>query len=307
MRPASRSTYVVQPGDTLWRIAEAAYGDPHAAGAIARANQVPKTGLILVGQRLRLPALGGHDDHALGHHARHSQGQAAPYAAPAGEPAIEDALIWSAPSVIPGRRMAVPVGLKRDLSFLKSRAIGPGYEVEYQLKGELALIPKNGIGLAFDISRFADPELAWELEPRLRGAFALAGASASFRRGAGDSFDFSCAYTVASTVNNRPFQNLKAEVISPMQARLTLEPQPVKGELDGCEYEGTIGFEATITVVPPGRQFEPARIPAFAPASRAAAVRAAAAGLLVVIISVGGEIMELVEALGPDVIPVFAL
>jgi len=49
--------HVVRPGDTLWRIAADALGDPHRWPELYRANrdQIADPAVIFPGQRLRIP------------------------------------------------------------------------------------------------------------------------------------------------------------------------------------------------------------------------------------------------------------
>ena len=56
LKPAGK-TYVVQPGDTLAKIAKAQYGDASRWPEIHEANkdQIPDPNLIQVGQKLRIP------------------------------------------------------------------------------------------------------------------------------------------------------------------------------------------------------------------------------------------------------------
>ena len=49
------ATYVVQPGDTLWRISRQ-FGT--TVDAIVRANNIPNPNLIYVGQVLEIPGVG---------------------------------------------------------------------------------------------------------------------------------------------------------------------------------------------------------------------------------------------------------
>ncbi|HEX7017808.1 MAG TPA: LysM peptidoglycan-binding domain-containing protein [Patescibacteria group bacterium] len=48
-------TYVVQPGDSSWRIAEAFYGDPHLYPEIEKANNLSPDQDLEVGQELSIP------------------------------------------------------------------------------------------------------------------------------------------------------------------------------------------------------------------------------------------------------------
>lgn len=50
-------TYVVQPGDSTWRIAEAFYDDPMKYPEIEKANQLPADQGLEVGQELTIPKL----------------------------------------------------------------------------------------------------------------------------------------------------------------------------------------------------------------------------------------------------------
>ena len=54
--PGGFTTYTVQSGDTLSRIAQKLYGDPHQYPLIQKANNLPD-GRIWVGQVLIIPAL----------------------------------------------------------------------------------------------------------------------------------------------------------------------------------------------------------------------------------------------------------
>lgn len=56
--PADLTTYTVQPGDSLARIAQQFYGDPHQYPVIQKANNLPD-GRIWVGQVLIIPAVEG--------------------------------------------------------------------------------------------------------------------------------------------------------------------------------------------------------------------------------------------------------
>ena len=49
------TTYVVQPGDSLARIAHKVYGDPHKYPQIQKANKLADLGQIWVGQVLIVP------------------------------------------------------------------------------------------------------------------------------------------------------------------------------------------------------------------------------------------------------------
>ena len=53
------TTYTVQRGDTLARIAQRVYGDPYQYPLIQRANNISDPGRIWVGQVLVIPSLGG--------------------------------------------------------------------------------------------------------------------------------------------------------------------------------------------------------------------------------------------------------
>lgn len=52
------STYVVQAGDDLWKIAEEAYNDGYKWTEIAKANNITDPGMISTGQKLSIPTLG---------------------------------------------------------------------------------------------------------------------------------------------------------------------------------------------------------------------------------------------------------
>lgn len=49
-------TYIVQPGDSLWKLAEEWFDDGYAYVNIARANDLPINSWLEVGQELRMPA-----------------------------------------------------------------------------------------------------------------------------------------------------------------------------------------------------------------------------------------------------------
>ncbi len=53
--PPAPRTYTVEPGDTLWAIAERFYGDGNAYGRIAGANGIDNPDLINAGQVLTIP------------------------------------------------------------------------------------------------------------------------------------------------------------------------------------------------------------------------------------------------------------
>jgi len=57
--PAPVTTYTVQRGDTLGRIAQKFYGDPHKYPLIQEANNIVDAGRIWVGQPLTIPPLPG--------------------------------------------------------------------------------------------------------------------------------------------------------------------------------------------------------------------------------------------------------
>lgn len=52
------STYIVQPGDTLWSIARRLYGNPLLYTQVAEANSLSNPDLIRPGQRLTIPERG---------------------------------------------------------------------------------------------------------------------------------------------------------------------------------------------------------------------------------------------------------
>ena len=54
--PVAESDYVVAAGDCLWNLAARFYGKPLEWKRIAEANGLRNPGLILIGQRLRIPA-----------------------------------------------------------------------------------------------------------------------------------------------------------------------------------------------------------------------------------------------------------
>lgn len=54
--PKAGSTYVVQSGDDLWKIAEKAYNDGYKWTEIAKANNITDPGMISAGQKLSIPA-----------------------------------------------------------------------------------------------------------------------------------------------------------------------------------------------------------------------------------------------------------
>lgn len=47
--------YVIQPGDTMWRISATLIGDPKAYHTLAQTNEIENPDLIFPGQRLRMP------------------------------------------------------------------------------------------------------------------------------------------------------------------------------------------------------------------------------------------------------------
>ena len=49
-------TYVVQKGDSLWKLAEAWFGDGYQYLQIARANDLPQNARLEIGQQLRMPS-----------------------------------------------------------------------------------------------------------------------------------------------------------------------------------------------------------------------------------------------------------
>lgn len=55
-RAPSGSGYVIQPGDTLWKISAATLGDPKAYGQLAKANGIQDPDLIYPGKALNVPA-----------------------------------------------------------------------------------------------------------------------------------------------------------------------------------------------------------------------------------------------------------
>lgn len=48
-------TYIIQPGDTMWKISESLVGDPHAYRLLAISNEIGDPDLIFPGQRLVVP------------------------------------------------------------------------------------------------------------------------------------------------------------------------------------------------------------------------------------------------------------
>ncbi len=52
----AETTYIVVAGDCLWNLAGRFYGDCTRWGRIAEANALPNPNLILIGQRLHIPA-----------------------------------------------------------------------------------------------------------------------------------------------------------------------------------------------------------------------------------------------------------
>lgn len=61
--PAGGSTYTVEDGDTLWKIAEKAYGDGYQWTVIADANGIDRNNAsVEVGNELMIPAIGGPED-----------------------------------------------------------------------------------------------------------------------------------------------------------------------------------------------------------------------------------------------------
>jgi len=57
--PPAETTYVVQPGDTLWSIAQQLYGDGKLWEVIHEANRdrIPSVSAMKVGTELRIPAV----------------------------------------------------------------------------------------------------------------------------------------------------------------------------------------------------------------------------------------------------------
>ena len=53
----SKGKYVVTKGDSLWKIAQAAYGDGYKWSEIAKENNLSNPGLLAVGQELKMPQI----------------------------------------------------------------------------------------------------------------------------------------------------------------------------------------------------------------------------------------------------------
>lgn len=49
------TSYVIQPGDTMWRISGTLLGDPRSFRSLAEANDIEDPDRIYPGQRLRIP------------------------------------------------------------------------------------------------------------------------------------------------------------------------------------------------------------------------------------------------------------
>jgi LysM repeat protein len=275
------SNYVVKPGDTLWAIAERTYGSGYYWTEIEKANKAAvssKGNFILAGVPLKLPVI-----------------------EVVSEKCVQPALIQktqSAPK--PANKTARPVAtpiVEIDLEKSKSQTTTykqPGMTViiTTTLKGSLKAQKPGIIPATFNLRTY-ETEIANGAQP-FQTSFKLKGLN----------FE---GISIGSNVTGTSWSS-KISFGRTLNPKLTLAPKAVKFKNKGIIYEGEVGLEIEVQVIPDKPKAQPQPVPVtelvsewFRENGRALAGGAliVAAGALIVV-TIGEDIVTLGAGIADD-------
>lgn len=274
-------SYLVQSGDTLWDIAERTYGSGYYWTEIEKANKsavASKGNFILAGVPLNLPVIDVVPDRCV-------QPVIIQKPKPAPKPAQKRA-----------RPVATPI-VEIDLEKSKSQTTTyrqPGMTViiTTTLKGALKAQKPGVIPASFNLRTY-ETEIANGAKP-FQTSFKLKGLS----------FD---SISIGSNVTGTTWSS-KISFGRTLNPKLTLAPKAVKFKNKGIIYEGSVGLDIEVQVIPDKPKVQPKPVPVtdvvfdwFAENGRALAGGAliVAAGALIVV-TIGEDIVTLGAGIADD-------
>ncbi|MEO0766676.1 MAG: LysM peptidoglycan-binding domain-containing protein [Pseudomonadota bacterium] len=274
-------SYQVKSGDTLWDIAERTYGSGYYWTEIEKANKAAvssKGNFILAGVPLSLPVIEVVPDKCV-------QPVTIQKPKPAPKPAAKRA-----------RPVATPI-VEIDLEKSKSQVTTykkPGMTiiVTTTLKGALKAQKPGIIPVSFNLRTY-ETEIANGAKP-FQTSFKLKGLSEG-------------TISIGSNVTGTTWSS-KISFGRTLNPKLTLAPKPVKFKNKGIIYEGSVGLEIEVQVIPDKPKVQPQPIPVgdqVAEWFRENGRTLAGAGLIVaagalIVVTIGEDIVTLGAGIADD-------
>lgn len=225
--------YRVRKGDSLWSIAQRFYGDPTVWPQISAANNLPQSGLILVGMSLTLPDM-----------PQQPQYSNPPASAPGS--AISSAFS-------PTLAKSVYYQLTYDLGTIPiTTVILPTGTITLSFSGEIALgknramnsldFSANGIGVSSGVNIPSNLQKQYGTE--------IGNLAKAKLLPQGDSFEVTSGFYTAAKFNDKIVA--KSQFIpTPTGFIYTLAPAPIQGTDGDFYFQGTLGFTLEIQNQPP--------------------------------------------------------
>ena len=227
-------TYMVKPGDTLWAIAERVYGSGYYWTVIEKANTAAvssKGNFILAGVPLSIPAIDIVPEKSV-------QPVVIQKPKPAPKPASKRA-----------RPVATPI-VEIDLEKSKSQKTvfkQPGMTVimTTTLKGSLKAQKPGILPVSFNLRTY-ETEIANGAKP-FQTSFKLKGFSMD-------------SISIGSNVTGTTWTS-KITFTKTLSTKLTMAPKPLKFKNKGIVYEGNVGLELEIQMIPDKPKVQPKPVP----------------------------------------------
>ena len=286
------STYRVRKGDSLWTISEYEYGEGKYWPEIATANRIPKPSLLLAGQILKMPEIGGSSP-TIHHHRSHRV------------PVSPNAGLLR--PIDNGKALARPLrypAFKYDLEKLPPFVQEvPPVEYKLKLKGELTLQSKSTIpdvvlvrgGVETKYVELKRTEMVLkcktETDTKLNQFFSTPKIKYNPKS---RSVEVGYEFGVATKLQGGAFVSSKFTLL-PNGFKYTYEVTDIKGEFNNFSFDGSFGYELEITQKASPRRTVPAYEPVTDPVPNDWIIigfKAAAVALVV------GTIVEDVVTLG---------
>jgi hypothetical protein len=307
----------VRRGDSLSKIAQLFYGDLHGWKVIAQANGLRHPYLIIPGMTLTIPRAMGRANTVHGPEIAANVARPTSPGLSTATGRIPNSPALSHPGAIPP--MLLPratlvqyprIPFKLDECTKPIEYFDPPLHVKLQFTGELTLKKEGDIGsLTFTKSGFAGAtiktpngtyeldtkgKLGAEIKSQYQTKLADFTSGVTFDRKGGE-VAVSCKLSIAAKVNGRVFATQSYQPILG-GIRYTYEPQPIKGESDGYEFEGKVGYVLEIRIDRTAGDESP--VPVLVPSEISVVLGAAAVAVVVVVLLPEELVVGAVAAVG---------
>jgi hypothetical protein len=316
LRNPHRTDYTVEKGESLWSIATAQYGDGFFWREIAAANQLKSPGLILVGQHLRLPNIvsyrpgpasreayfapagpHGGDPHPaanthtgpLGRHPAsvvRDGANRADLTRPAREvlfPAIKYNLDTAQPIVISTPAADFKLQFTGSLTLEREGTVA---ELEVQGSGGSAVSFKSpyktstGAAASVEVERDHAGEISLTAKSEYDSKFSKLVGKVDIKFNPKEKqVEVQCGLSIALKRDGKVLATTDYAFSPPNKFIFTYTPAPIKGEYEGFEADGTVGYKLEVTVKKPSSQTD--ILMSAAEYTAAAVIVLAAAAILV--------------------------